>query len=134
MNIRFVFILFFSGLLLSLSPFQDDLAQSIARGDDLYQQYCVQCHLGQGEGVPGVYPPLAGADYFLDDPDKGIRAVKYGLHGPIVVNGKPYKGYMAKPGLDDDEVADVMNYLLHSWGNESEVVVTKEMVASVTKK
>lgn len=117
-----------------VAAYQDNLEASMARGENLYFEYCVQCHMGAGEGVEGLNPPLAGADYLLEDPVRGIRAVKFGQYGKIVVNGVTYNGFMPKPGLDDDEVADVMNYLLHSWGNESELVVTPAMVAETQKK
>ena len=36
-----------------------------------------------------------------------IRGLKYGLSGPIIVNGEEYDGVMQDQGLDDDEIADV---------------------------
>ena len=32
---------------------------------------------------------------------------------------------MTKQGLDDEEVADVMNYILNSWGNKAEEQITE---------
>ena len=40
---------------------------------------------------------------------------------------------MLNNGLDDDEVADVMNYILNSWGNKSDEIITKERVAKVSE-
>lgn len=127
----FLFLSFFLG---SFGEYQDDLAASMARGEELYAEYCIQCHLPNGKGLTGVNPPLAGSDYLLEDPVRGIRAIQYGQQGKITVNGVEYNSYMASPGLEDSEIADVMNYILHSWGNESKVVVTEEMVAKVEKK
>ena len=109
------------------------IEQSIVDGDEIYQDFCIQCHLGNGEGVIGIYPPLANSDYLFDDIDRSIRNIKYGLSGPIIVNDKEYNTVMLNNGLDDEEVADVMNYILNSWGNRTDEVITKERVAEVSE-
>ena len=43
------------------------LDQSIADGKEIYQDFCLQCHLDTGKGVSGVFPPLAQSDYLLND-------------------------------------------------------------------
>ena len=40
---------------------------------------------------------------------------------------------MLNNGLDDEEIADVMNYILNSWGNKSDEIITKERVAKVSE-
>ena len=40
---------------------------------------------------------------------------------------------MLNNGLDDEEVADVMNYILNSWGNRTDEVITKNRVAEVSE-
>ncbi|WNJ21344.1 cytochrome c [Pontibacter sp. G13] len=100
-------------------------------GLEIYQEYCMACHMANGQGVTGVYPPLAGADYLLDKPEQAARAIKYGLNGPITVNGQIYNTSMANPGLDDEEVVAVMNYILQSWGNESDFVATQDWVSQI---
>jgi len=50
------------------------------------------------------------------------------------VNGKKYEGYMENMGLYSDEVADVMNYILNSWGNNYNKIITEEYVDELTKK
>ena len=113
---------------------QDPLTESMKRGAEIYTEYCIQCHLGQGEGVKGTFPPLANSDWLLPEKRKeAIRVVKYGQSGEIKVNGETYNGVMAELGLYDDEVADVMNYILNNWGNTSESLVTEEEVKKVEK-
>jgi len=121
----------FTGLSLFLYQ-QKPLAQSIADGEEIYIDFCMQCHMTNGEGVPGAFPPLANSDYLLNI-EKTIYALKFGLKGPITVNGKAYNSVMASQGLDDEEIADVMNYILRNWGNETEEVITEEKVTSVLK-
>ena len=109
------------------------LEQSIADGKEIYQDFCLQCHLDTGKGVSGVFPPLAQSDYLLNDINLSIKGIKYGMSGPITVNGEQYNGVMQNQGLDDVEIADVMNYVINSWGNKSKEVITRERVASITE-
>tara|TARA_B110000977_G_scaffold112766_1_gene146057 strand:- start:7485 stop:7886 length:402 start_codon:yes stop_codon:yes gene_type:complete len=107
------------------------LEESIADGAGIYQDFCVQCHLDSGEGVSGVFPPLAASDYLLNNIDLSIKGIKYGLNGPIKVNGETYDGVMQNQGLEEEEIADVMNYILNSWNNSSEQVITPQRVSQI---
>tara|TARA_S200000501_G_scaffold361789_1_gene390484 strand:+ start:768 stop:1169 length:402 start_codon:yes stop_codon:yes gene_type:complete len=109
------------------------LEQSITDGEEIYLDFCIQCHLDNGEGVSGVFPPLAKSDYLINNIEMSIRGLKYGLSGPIVVNGEQYNGIMQNQGLDDVEIADVMNYILNNWGNEFNKVITAEQVYKIEK-
>ena len=109
------------------------LEQSIADGKEIYNDFCVQCHLDNGEGVSGVFPPLAKSDYLLKNVEMSIRGLKYGLSGPIVVNGEEYNGVMQNQGLDNLEIADVMNFILNNWGNESKEIITENQVANINE-
>jgi len=109
------------------------LEQSIADGEEIYQDFCLQCHLDRGKGISGVFPPLVESDYLMNNIDLSIRGVKYGLSGPIVVNGEEYDGVMQNQGLDNEEIADVMNYILNSWGNKSTDLITEERVSNITE-
>lgn len=108
----------------------DELAKSIQKGKSVYTDFCVTCHKPNGEGTPKFFPPLAKSDYLVQHRVESIRGVKYGQKGKITVNGIDYNGLMPNPGLTDQEVADVMNYILNSWGNKSDKMVT---VAEVVK-
>jgi len=112
---------------------QTELEESIQRGVEIYEDFCVTCHRPNGEGITKSFPPLAGSDYLLNNRELSIRAVKYGQRGEIVVNGETYNSVMAAQGLEDDEVADVMNYIMNSWGNKQDKMVRTEEVTSVTK-
>lgn len=111
---------------------QDPLLESIERGAVIYTDYCIQCHLGKGEGVKGTFPPLAGSDWLTPERyTEAIKVVKYGQQGEIKVNGVVYNGAMANLELYDDEVADVMNYIMNTWGNTQENMVTEDEVAAI---
>ena len=99
-------------------------------GRDLYLKNCFACHQMRGQGIPGVFPPLAGSDYLLADIDRAIRIVCEGLNGEITVNARRYAGVMPPAILQDEEVASVLNYVLRNWGNAGPEV-TAERVKKV---
>ena len=128
-------LIYFLGLFIfsSALPPQKSKNESIADGSEIYMDFCIQCHLGNGEGVRGVYPPLKKSDYLFEDIDRSIAGIKYGLKGKIKVNNEIYDGVMIKQGLDNQEIADVMNYILNQWGNRSPEEITYKRVSEVSK-
>lgn len=92
------------------------------RGRQVYMQTCYACHQPSGEGLPGVFPPLAAADFLNADRDRAIRSVLQGLSGEIVVNGRTYNSAMPQFELTDDQVANVLTYVYNSWDNSGGVV------------
>jgi mono/diheme cytochrome c family protein len=116
---------------LAIGP-DPELQASMERGEEIYTTMCITCHMADGAGVAGVFPPLAQSDY-LNDREASIRAIKYGLQGEITVNGETYNNIMTPLGLNDQEVADVLNYVLNNWGNEPGEMVTEEQVAEVSE-
>ena len=117
----------------TFSPQKDPLEESMVRGNEIYNDFCITCHLPNGEGVENIYPPLAKSDYLMQKQEESIRGLKYGQEGEIVVNGKTYNSIMAALGLSDKEVADVMNYITNSWGNKNDKIVTQEEVSKIKK-
>ena len=86
-------LLTFSILLLPISVVhsQDkELEESMKRGSEIYMDFCVTCHLENGEGILGTFPPLAESDYLMKNREASIRGVQYGQQGEIVVNGTTY--------------------------------------------
>jgi len=112
---------------------QSELEMSISRGKGIYSDFCMQCHLPNGKGIPGNFPPLAGSNWLTEKRQATIHAVKYGQNGEIQVNGVTYNNVMAPMGLSEKEVADVLNYAMNSWGNTQEKMVTVDEVKSVSK-
>ena len=124
---RFIFLI----ILLSTSSLaQQSSGDSYMRGQMLYVDFCVRCHLPDGTGETGLIPPLANAD-FLQDIQATVQSIKYGIHGSITVNGVIYNNTMAPMGLENDEIADVTNYILNSWGNSADVIVTEAYVREI---
>ena len=124
---RFIFLI----ILLSTSSLaQLSSGDSYMRGQMLYVDFCVRCHLPDGTGETGLIPPLANAD-FLQDIQATVQSIKYGIHGTVTVNGVIYNNTMAPMGLENDEIADVTNYILNSWGNSADVIVTEAYVRGI---
>ena len=118
----------------SYKPIQSkELQESIKRGNDIYSDFCMSCHLPNGKGIKKTYPPLADSGYLKNNRDASIKGLKYGLKGEIIVNGNKYNNYMAPMGLGNDEIADVMNYINHSWGNKNGEIVTEIEVREIKK-
>jgi mono/diheme cytochrome c family protein len=115
-----------------VSQEKKSLLTSISDGKEIYQEFCMTCHLSNGKGSETV-PPLAGSDWLQTKRKESIHAVKFGQSGPIKVNGKNYNNTMPPMGLTDEEVADVMNYVMHSWGNKQQKQVTEGEVSGIKK-
>ena len=97
----------------------DSLNISIKKGKSLYEDFCLRCHMPNGKGQEGIIPPLAKSDFLFKHMEESIKAIKFGgIEGEIIVNGVRYNSKMEKMGLYDDEIADIMNYTLNSWGNK----------------
>lgn len=126
----FIFFLFVSATSVAQV---DDLKESIKRGNEIYTDFCISCHLPKGEGVKGTFPPLAKSDFLMKNREASIRGIKYGLKGSIIVNEVAYNEFMAPMGLSNDEIADVVNYISNSWGNSNKSIVTIEQVEKIKK-
>ena len=96
-----------------------DLKASVERGKAVYGANCMSCHMAEGEGLAGVFPPLAKSDY-LKDRSRLVKIVLLGARGPMKVNGVDYNGEKAGFNLTDQEVSDVVNFVRNSWGNKGE--------------
>jgi nitrite reductase (NO-forming) len=105
--------------------------QQIKAGEVLFKGTCSVCHQDSGQGIPDVFPPLAKSDYLVADPKRAIEIALNGLTGKVTVNGKTYDSVMPPMSqLNDDEIANILTYVLNSWGNDGGVV-SKEEVAKV---
>ncbi|WP_366183644.1 cytochrome c [Flavobacterium ovatum] len=107
------------------------LQESIQRGQGIYTDFCIQCHLINGKGDSKNFPPLDGSDWFQNKRLQSIHAVKYGQSGAIIVNQKKYNNSMPAMGLSNQEIADVMNYIMNSWSNKQRKMVIAEEVESI---
>ncbi|MEY3386335.1 MAG: hypothetical protein RIR53_1146 [Bacteroidota bacterium] len=108
----------------------DDKAKLMARGQQVYTEYCKTCHQANGQGLGTVYPPLAKSDYLKNTPmPQIIKEVVNGKSGKIKVNGKEYNGVMAPipKKYTDQDIASVITYVYNSFGNSGPVVTAADV-------
>ncbi len=103
--------------------------QALARGQALFVDNCIGCHMYDGGGQPGVFPTLQGSSAIQA---KGagtvIRVVLGGSH-IVATASKPTGITMPAFGgkLDDEQVADVVSYIRNAWGNRASSVNAGEV-------
>lgn len=106
-----------------------DAAQAYARGKAVYMDNCTGCHMEDGKGLADIFPALAGssavqsqnADTLLHIVLAGAAAVKT----PEKPTGFRMPAFDWK--LGDDDVAAVINYIRHDWGNRAPDIDSKEV-------
>jgi glucose/arabinose dehydrogenase/mono/diheme cytochrome c family protein len=97
--------------LASLTPEEQ---QRFEKGREAFAT-CAACHQPNGEGMPGLAPPLVGSRWVTGGTGALTR---------IVLNGKT-SGEMTMPplrSLDDDTIAAILTYIRRSWGHQSDPV------------
>jgi mono/diheme cytochrome c family protein len=117
-----------------------DIARQVEAGAQGYAAACVACHQPNGEGVPGVYPPLAGSEWVNGSEERAIAIVLYGLTGPITVKDVTYPGIPMpafSPGSafnwTDEQIAAALTYVRQAWDNKAARVTEKRVTEIRTK-
>ena len=102
-------------------------------GQEIYNG-CMQCHQGNGLGIPGQFPPLSGSEYVSGDVRRLAAILVNGINGEFKVNGASYNAQMPawKDTYNDEEIAAVLTYIRNSFGNKAEAV-SKQQVEAVRK-
>lgn len=129
LTVVFVFLVSFISLMAFRPTQKFDLKASIERGKGVYDTQCITCHMEKGEGIEGVFPPVAKSDYLMADKNRSIKQILEGASGEMTVNGKTYNGEMPAVDLTDEQVSDVLNYVRNSWGNKGAAVTPGEVKA-----
>jgi mono/diheme cytochrome c family protein len=132
-KLNFLILAVSSIILLSFQQKQDDIKASMERGKEIYQSNCITCHMDQGEGIEGLFPPLTKSDYMLADKKRAINQILYGASGEMTVNGTVYNGEMMGYELTDEQMSDLMNYIFNSFDNKGGVTTPAD-VKSARKK
>jgi len=107
------------------------ITERVANGGKIYSTNCAACHQTNGKGLTGAFPPLAESDYIADDPMKIVSAVINGLSGPMIVNDADYNSVMPNLAyMSDSDVADVVTFVLNSFGNKGGSVGAAQVAAA----
>jgi nitrite reductase (NO-forming) len=102
-------------------------SEMMAMGAQVFSSVCFACHQSEGQGLKGVFPPLAKSDFLMADKDRAIGIVMNGFKGEVVVNGETYRSEMPKPQLTDVQIASVLTYVRSSFGNSGEPVTLDDV-------
>ncbi|GEM_PF-298058 len=106
-------------------PAATDTAAGTATGDRgaaLYMQNCVPCHREKGEGVPNVYPSLAGSPAVLGDPVELAQWV-LSQKRPATIPAGRYATQMLLFGwLKDQDAAALLTFIRANFGNAASPV------------
>ncbi len=99
------------------------LAELSQMGEKVYATNCAGCHQAKGEGMPPVFPALAGSKVVNGPKEAQIH---------IVMNGKPGTAMPAFGNqLSDTDIAAVITFTRNAWGNKAgDVIQASEIKAS----
>ena len=93
-----------------------------------YLSYCASCHQKDGKGISGAIPGLAdNGSVTAKGPENVIRVVLGGLEAAHGLAPMPALGQT----MTDQEVADAVNYVRSSWGNNAPADVGPGAVAAL---
>ncbi len=98
---------------------------------------CSACHLPDGAGIPGAFPPIRDRAAAIASLEGGreflIAVVSYGLMGTIEVGGTQYFGVMAgnTGAMSVDDLAAALNYIVFELGDAEIEPFTVEEVEAV---
>ena len=100
------------------------LAELTERGEGVYQKNCVACHQMNGEGLPPIFPALAGSDIVMFDKDRNVEILMEGVQGAAMQSFANQ--------LSEVDIAAVITYTRQAWGNaengDGEYVVPSDIV------
>ena len=111
----------------------------VAMGKSAFNQVCITCHQATGQGVPGIYPPLAGSEWVNGPSARVIRIVLYGLKGEVHVEGHdfnaaamPVFGQVSGSAYNwsDEKIAAVLTYVRQEWGNKAAPISADDVAAA----
>jgi len=101
-------------------------------GAALFSSLCVACHQASGQGLPGVFPPLAASEWVQGKDRTAAAILLHGINGPLTVKGNVYNGAMPAFGgqLSDEQIAAVLSHVRSQWGNTASAVTAETVAAA----
>ncbi len=99
-----------------------------------YAQFCADCHRNDGQGVPGVFPPLSGNHVLSAQDPATLTHITLTGWQSVVTESRPRSFYMPSfARLTDAELAEILSFVRESWG-ESAPSVTEKQIAQARRK
>ncbi len=101
----------------------------MAHGAQVYQNYCVSCHLPNGKGTAPWLSPLAGNPNVLEGNPVSLINVTLNGTEALVIDGvpAPYPMPAHRHALTDAQIADALTFTRNSWGNQAPAVAARDV-------
>lgn len=104
----------------------DSSTAGLPDGQKLYTQFCESCHMPNGEGVLGAFPPLKGSSVVLgDDLELYVNIIMRGY------DARQEFAVMNPVGTDNkltaEQVTAIINHEKTSWGNDAATVTIEDV-------
>lgn len=99
--------------------------QYYVQGEQLYLQYCSNCHQKDGSGLGLLYPPLDTSDFMHHHLEDVVCLIRNGKQGSLVVNGREYNQAMPALGISDLEIAEIATYIYNTWSHQEGLLDVK---------
>lgn len=116
---RFLILIVLTTILSAFVVLEACQSSAYRQGEGLYNFYCANCHSEDGTGLKKLIPGLNDRSFLQQHQSDLPCWIKYGLNGPITVNGIDYNFIMEGfPQLEDAEVNNIVNYILTGFGND----------------
>lgn len=81
-------------------------------GEQLFLANCAECHQPDGQGIPNIYPALAGNETVLGS----------GVDVALVLRVGRGEMPSFKDSLSSDQLASIINYVRNAWGNSGDTI------------
>lgn len=79
-------------------------------GEQLFLANCAECHQADGQGIPNIYPALAGNETVLGS----------GVDVALVMRVGRGEMPSFKDSLNSEQIAAIINYVRNAWGNSGD--------------
>jgi cbb3-type cytochrome c oxidase subunit III len=101
----------------------------VEAGAAIFADSCSGCHQSEGQGVPGMFPPLAhNANVQSTDPTSIVRVILDGARTvPTDTRPTPFAMPAFEWKLNDKQVAAVATYVRNAWGNSAPAVTADDV-------
>jgi cytochrome c oxidase subunit 2 len=83
----------------------------VATGQQVYEANCMSCHQAEGQGIPGMFPAIAGSPVVTGSIDTHVDRVMNGVDGTLMSSFRKV--------LSDADIAAVITYQRNSLGNQT---------------
>lgn len=102
------------------------------QGKALFEKECQSCHMEKGQGLGKLFPPVANADYVVNNKTQLACLIRNGIQGQLTVNGQEYTGEMeGNLQLTEIEISNLVHYILVDLNNQKDAYQISEIKAQL---